>query len=80
MLYAPLGLSRTCFPDLVRPPDPAPDPMVLRAKGRPLRIPLLIKSVRGIYSTAADMMEFMRRLMQGGIFSRPETLAVMLGG
>lgn len=78
MLYAPLGLRKTYFPDHSQPPVPTSSPMILRVKGEPLRIPLLIQSVKGIYSTAADMMEFMRQLMKGGVFQRHETLTAML--
>ena len=78
MLYEPLGLQHTYFPGLSRPMAPASDPMVLRARGEPLHIPLLIKSVRGIYSTAADMITFLRALMRGEVFHAPETLSNML--
>ena len=78
MLYEPLALQHTYFPGLSRPMAPARDPMVLRARGEPLHIPLLIKSVRGIYSTAADMITFLRALMRGEVFQAPETLANML--
>jgi D-alanyl-D-alanine carboxypeptidase len=80
MLYAPLGLQHTYFPGLSRPIVPARDPMLLRARGEPLNIPLMIKSVRGIYSTAADMITFLRGLMRGEVFHTRETLASMLGG
>jgi len=80
ILYKPLGLQHTYFPGQSRPMAPEREPMVLRAKGEPLHIPLLIKSVRGIYSTADDMITFMRALMQGKVFRASETLATMLGG
>jgi CubicO group peptidase (beta-lactamase class C family) len=51
--------------------------MVLRVKGQPLRIPLLISSIKGIYSTAADMMTFLRQLVQHKVFQNPMTLATM---
>lgn len=78
MLYEPLGLSHTHFPGHSQPLTPTSDPMVLSANGEPLRIPLLIQSVKGIYSTAADMMKFMRRLITGQLFSKPDTLASMM--
>ncbi len=80
MLYEPLGLTQTFFPGRSRPLTPTSPPMVLRANGRPLHIPLLIQSVNGIYSTAADMMNFIRRLMQGELFGNPETLTAMTSG
>ena len=78
MLYRPLGLRHTYFPGLSQPLDPTPAPMVLRAKGQPLGIPLLMRSTRGIYSTAADTMVFLRRLMRNDVFRNPETLASMV--
>ena len=80
MLYRPLGLRRTYFPGLSQPLDPTPAPMVLRAKGQPLSIPLLMRSTGGIYSTAADTMAFLRRLMRNDVFQNPETLASMQSG
>lgn len=77
MLYKPLGLRHTYFPKFSKPLDQAPNSMVLRAKGQPLKIPLLMRSVRGIYSTAADTMSFLRLLMRGEVFQNPETLAAM---
>lgn len=77
MLHEPLGLRQTYSPGLNRPPHPAADPMILRASGEPLKIPLLIKSFRGIYSSAADMITFMRGLMRGEVFQTPDTLAAM---
>lgn len=77
MLYRPLGLRHTYFPGLTQPLDPTPAPMVLCAKGQPLSIPLLMRSIRGIYSTAADTMAFLRRLVRNDVFQNPETLASM---
>ncbi|MEW6333148.1 MAG: serine hydrolase domain-containing protein [Thermodesulfobacteriota bacterium] len=79
MLYEPLGLPQTYFPGLSRPVQPTTDPMPLRASGEPLDIPLLIESVRGIYSTAADLIRFLRGLMSGEVFRNPETLGAMQG-
>ena len=78
MLCEPLGLRQTYFFGHSQPLVPTSAPMVLRAKGAPLRIPLLIQSVKGIYSTTADMIAFMRQLMKGGVFHRQETLAAMV--
>ena len=76
-LHERLGLRQTYFPRLNRLTHPTMDPMTLRARGKPLKIPLLIESIRGIYSSAADMMTFMRGLMRGKLFQTPETLAAM---
>ena len=77
LLYRPLDLRHTYFPGLSQPLDPTPSPMVLRAKGRPLYIPLLMRSIRGIYSTASDTLAFIRRFIKNEIFQNPETLASM---
>ena len=76
-LQEPLGLRHTYFPGFSSPANATTDPMTLRAKGEPLKIPLLIESVRGIYSSAADMMTFMRALMRGDVFQTPGTLETM---
>jgi D-alanyl-D-alanine carboxypeptidase len=74
MLYEPFGLSQTTFFSQGQPLTP----MVLRANGKPLHIPLLIQSVKGIYSTAADMMKFISKLMQCELFENPSTLTAMM--
>lgn len=77
MLYKPLGLRQTYFPGLSEPLEATPDPVVLRAEGRPLRIPLLMRSIRGIYSTASDTLSFLRRLMRNEVFQNPASLSSM---
>jgi CubicO group peptidase (beta-lactamase class C family) len=73
MLHKPLGLRETYFPGPAR----ARDPMALSARGEPLKIPLLTESVRGIYSTTADMIAFLRALLGGEVFQARETLVAM---
>jgi iron(III) transport system substrate-binding protein len=51
--------------------------MVLRAEGQPQSIPLLMRSFKGIYSTAADTLTFLHRLVRGKVFQNPETFASM---
>ncbi|MDH3220792.1 MAG: beta-lactamase family protein [Gammaproteobacteria bacterium] len=77
MLHEPLGLRQTYFPGLSRSIHPTTAPMTLRARAEPLNIPHLIESVRGIYSTVADMMAFLRALMSGEVFRSQETLTTM---
>lgn len=78
MLHTSLGLRQTYFPGVTRPTTHATtNPMTLRARGEPLKVPLLIESVKGIYSSAADMITFMRGLMRGDLFQNPDTLAAM---
>jgi len=77
MLFKPLDLRHTYFPGYSQPMDPTPKPMILRANGRPLHIPLFIRSVRGMYSTIADTLTFLRKLMRNEVFQKPGTLASM---
>lgn len=79
ILFKPLELRHTYFPELSRPMDPTPEPMVLRANGRPIHIPLLMRSIRGMYSTAPDTLTFLRRFVRNEIFQNPDTLATMQG-
>ena len=77
LLYKPLGLSHTYFPGFSQPLSSTPEPVVLRVKGQPLNIPLLMRSVRGIYSTAGDTLLFLRRLVRNEVFQNPETFTAM---
>lgn len=79
LLLRPIGMRRTYFPGLTQPPEPVPAPAALRAGGRPLQIPRLLRSIRGIYGTTADAIDFMRALVRGEPFERPESLAAMQG-
>jgi CubicO group peptidase (beta-lactamase class C family) len=78
MLYEPLGLEQTYSLEPNRP-GPLGEAMTLRASGEPVKIPLLIASFRGVYSTADDMIAFLRGLVGGELFASPETLAIMQG-
>lgn len=78
MLQEPLALHQTYFPGHSHPLSPTLEPMMLRADGLPLNIPLIIQSTKGIYSTAEDLMAFARGLMTGKVFHKPHTLTVMM--
>ncbi len=77
MLYDPFGLHETYFYGTYQEEKVQVPSMVLRANGEPLRIPLLLQSVKSIYSTVDDMMRFVRLLMAGEIYENPETLSAM---
>ena len=77
LLYKPMDLRHTYFPGLSQPLDSTSEPMNLRASGEPLHIPLLLRSIRGIYSTAKDTLVFLRGFMRGDMFQYPETLLTM---
>ncbi len=78
MLHEPFGLHETYFVGTPQEEKIQGASMVLRANGEPLRIPLLLRSVKGIYSTVDDMMRFVRLLMEGKIFESPNTLSSMI--
>jgi CubicO group peptidase (beta-lactamase class C family) len=77
MLYKPLGLNHTCFPGVSQPLQATPAPVPLRTDGRVVQIPELIKSFRGIYSTAGDTIAFLHKLTHGEVFQNPEIFAQM---
>ena len=72
LLYKPRDLRHTYFPGLSEPLDSTSEPMNLHARGEPLHIPLLMRSIRGIYSTAMDSVAFLRGFMRGDMFQCPE--------
>jgi D-alanyl-D-alanine carboxypeptidase len=77
LLYKPLGLHRTHFPGFSQPLEPTLSPVPLRADGQVIHIPELMKSFRGIYSTAGDTIAFLRSLAHGKVFQNPQTFAHM---
>ena len=77
LLFWPLNLRHTYFVGRSQPVDPTPDPPILRVEGRPLHVPLLLRSVWGIYSTAADVLAFLRSFVRGEVFDDSATLASM---
>lgn len=77
ILINPLELRHTYFPGHSKAIEPIPAPMILRINGKKLEIPRLIRSIRGIYSTARDTLTFMRNLVQNNIFQNQNTLSLM---
>jgi D-alanyl-D-alanine carboxypeptidase len=77
LLVGPMSLRHTYFAGRSRPLDPTPEPPVLRVDGRPLHVPLLLRSVWGIYSTAEDTLAFLRGFVRGEVFQNPATLSSM---
>lgn len=76
-LLEPLNLRSTYLPGWSEPLDPTAQPVALRARGHSILIPMLLRSVRGVYSTVSDMIKFMRGLMAGRLFEHPLTLTAM---
>jgi D-alanyl-D-alanine carboxypeptidase len=77
LFYKPLGLHHTFFPGLSEPLARTQPPVPLRADGQVIEIPRLMASIRCIYSTAGDMIAFLRSLTRGEIFQNPETFTQM---
>ena len=77
LLFEPLGMRQTWFAGRSEPLDPAPAPADLHAQGVQLAIPRLIRSFHGMYSTAADLITFMRALVRGTPFRDPATAGAM---
>jgi D-alanyl-D-alanine carboxypeptidase len=77
LFYKPLGLHHTYFPGLSQPLVQTQPPVPLRADGQVIEIPELMASIRCIYSTAGDMIAFLRSLTRGEVFQNPETFAQM---
>jgi CubicO group peptidase (beta-lactamase class C family) len=77
LLLRPLNLRHTYFAGRSQPFEPTPPPLPLRVEDRPIDIPLLLRSIWGIYSTTADTLVFLRSLMAGEVFEKPTTLGSM---
>lgn len=77
LLWRPLGLRHTWFAGRTPAVDPAPVPATLHAGGRPFALPRLLQSIGGMYSTAGDLLAFLRALVRNEIFADPHTFAAM---
>jgi D-alanyl-D-alanine carboxypeptidase len=77
LLFRPLNLRHTYMSGHSQSLAPTPEPVVLRVEGRPLHIPLLMRSIWGMYSTAGDTLAFLRHFVRGEVFQDPATLASM---
>jgi D-alanyl-D-alanine carboxypeptidase len=81
-IIEPLGLTVTWL-EGEPPPTGAPEPADLFVSGRPLRVPKAMASIGAqgaLISTADESIRFLRALIDGRLFSRPETLEEMLSG
>ena len=65
-LLQPLGLAQTWMAGWMPPPAGLPALATLRAGGRPLALPQLLRSLHGICSTAADQLRLLRALVHDG--------------
>jgi D-alanyl-D-alanine carboxypeptidase len=77
VLFRPLKMRHTYLPGHSQPLEPVPEPATLWFGDRPMEIPMVMRSIHGVYSTAGDLLGFLRALVRGEIFRRPGTLALM---
>ncbi len=80
LLLRPLGLAHTWFPGWMPPPNEVPAAAALRADGRALAVPQLLRSLQGICSTAADQLALLRALVHGGQGELPAAWRAMQAG
>ncbi len=79
-LFRPLEMHHTYFASCTQPIASTPPPLTLTVNGEPLHIPRFIRSTYGIYSTTADLTQFLRCLIKGEVFENPATLDWMQWG
>ncbi|MBX3600441.1 MAG: beta-lactamase family protein [Rubrivivax sp.] len=65
-LLHPVQMTQTWFAGRMPAPAGVPAPAVLRAGGRPLAVPELLRSLHGLYSTADDQLRLLRALVHDG--------------
>ena len=76
LIYKPLGLRHTFHPGQ-QPVEAIPEPAVVWMGDRPISQPMLLQSFRDLYSTAEDLLVFMRGLVRGELFREPDTFTLM---
>lgn len=78
-LFAPLGMRHTWLAGWHEPLDPTPAKADLHFGAGPLPLDQLLKSIHSIYSTGPDLIRFLRGVVTGKAFSKPDTYALMTG-
>ena len=76
LIYQPLGLNHTFHPEQTDDKNNL-KPALIWNESKPLNKPLLIQSFRDLYSTADDLLKFMKALVQGKIFKQHSTIEMM---
>ena len=77
LIFAPLGMRSTFLPgSATSRPDPQKT-IPVRAGDKILNRPLAFRSFGDLYSTISDLTIFMRSLITGKLFLRPETARLM---
>ena len=77
LLYEPLAMHHTWMAGHSQPADAAPEPAALWFGDHAVEIPLMMRSIQGVYSTAADQVRLLRAFVRGELFDRPDTLTRM---
>lgn len=77
-IFRPLGMRHTYFPGVNEPDEsPAAPPADLWFGDKALDLPRALVSLRSINSTAADQIASLKGILDGAVFERPETAALM---
>lgn len=76
LLFRPLNLRHTWLPGY-SPLESTPEPATLWFNGQPLNIPLAMRCLGDLFSTADDTLAFLRALTRGEVFDDPATLELM---
>lgn len=77
-IFRPLGMRHTYFPGVNEPDEePAAPPADLWFGDKALDLPRALVALRSINSTAADQIASLRGILDGSVFERPETAALM---
>lgn len=75
-IYRPLGLSSTFHPG--QPGSESIDRAAFWVAKMPFDRPALIESFRDLYSTADELLIFMRALISGDLFEKPKTAGLLI--
>ena len=77
-IFRPLGMRHTYFPGVTEPDEtPSAPPADLWFGDKVLDLPRALVSLRSINSTAADKIVSLKGILDGSVFERPETAALL---
>ena len=76
-IFRPAGMTRTWFLGRSVPEEPALAPAAVWNGADALERPLVLTSLRSVYSTSADLIRLMRALTSGRLFEREDTFELM---
>jgi CubicO group peptidase (beta-lactamase class C family) len=77
LLFRPLDMQHTWIAGYSKPLESTPEPATVWFDDNPLEIPLMMRSVWGVYSTAEDTLRFLRALTRGDVFNDASKFALM---